>query len=1646
MKDLPFELVDSTSSLPFEVVGTIAPPPVAGLTDSVGNLPGETYNPLSTAERERPTVDPNWYAQATPEQRRLANRAITEAQGQWNPLQEAHNDIAGESLILDGMPASGATERVVRRAVTGTGGLLEKLQRNAVGDWEGLQRATEHKLMAAQGSANAAESWVEGIAGGAAESLSKAAMFAPLGGPAGIIAAFVYDSTTDALEEARQAGLEGDDIAKYAAGIGVLEGGIAAAFQAMGLGGFESMFKSAGWGGVKEASKQMLAEVAEEEITAFSQAAISVLEGVNPDALRNPGQLAIDTAAATVLAMGTVQGSKAAVDFVNNPSRRTAKAAGVDGVAQNQKQRDKLTADAKKIIEHKQYAEGFRQQLADVAEAGRMTPEQARYLYYLTEARAKASGESLGEYLQSRGVRVENAKWEDFANKGNRRAIDESQSLGHPAYHGSPYKFDKFTLEHIGSGEGAQAYGWGLYFAGNESVARFYREKLSHPVRTITQRIIDSGIYDDTDSPSDAVAFLMDSNDFSAEEKELLSALQEDDWLGFDYPHQAVSAATGKSLSNYDVSERTKAAVKAVKNRGSLYKVDLKPTPDDYLLWDKPFSEQSEKVKAALREVYSRMRFPLDDDGTPSYFSSDPDGDSLYTSYASAMGMGQSVRDSALKEMASIDLRDAGIRGIKYLDGSSRSKGDGSYNYVIFDDADIVIEDILAQRGKKLRRNAEIEFAQDGQTIIRAFETATFNSMIHELGHLFRRDLAGKEMDAGARWAGAKKQDGEWVWSRDAEEKFARGFERYMTDGTAPSKPLGRLFEKIAGWMRNVYASLRREAPDVNISPEMRGVYDSLFLGADVAQDAMQAAPATETQATPGAAQEAAQEPTASLADEALLDRFRGLANHSVNPVARAANYAVDEAMGMPDRKTWADAEAAARQRIQADPAGELQRALAKIAEAERTDGTVDLSDMTETAVFNRLKEAASLDIANPESRRIHKKIHESFRKARTEQARALGYRDPLNTPQQRKRRAITDAIATMDDDAEIQKIIDKLKGMGIDLTDLDALIVDPHKTMITLDHFRKSQKFSDKLYEYWRNAILSGPRTQVTNIAGNTVFAAYKLGPERLAESLINVLVRDKKAAQLGEFKYMLAGVWPGIQRGVRNAVKAWSLETSSLSEELGAEAQYKVAEGARGAIPGKLGRFIRAFGYRPLLAADEFSKSITVTMEAGAHAYRAGKQLGLEGEQLSQFIAEQVDDLSSPVWDVALEKAHELAFQSDRGVVTSALSNLGNKARSVPGIRWVVPFVQTPASIVEEGLRMTPVLGAVLDYAETRRQGAGIADLNLSSTLARQAIALAATAILWDAVDDDDGWITGAAQANDPKSREAAYRGQPPQSIKIGDAWYSYARIEPFATAVSFVVDTIRGAKYGGTSGAVREALYSPGNQIQNKSFLEGLSSLQEFVEDFRKRDEAAMARFAGRFATSFMPNIYRQIMSADTPEMNENRVWGKAPDVYKQILKRVAQQSQIPGVDTTQRYDLWGRPIQYHNEWNDNAIGTVGSFLQSLLSPIRTKRVTSLDEVDRALLQWNSQHPEEAVVWSEPPKYDRYKGETHYLSDEQYAEFAELAGTLAAERVLKMNVNDIRPTKHQIEKIKDAVTRGRAIARSRLRPKWRESWSGE
>jgi hypothetical protein len=203
------------------------------------------------------------------------------------------------------------------------------------------------------------------------------------------------------------------------------------------------------------------------------------------------------------------------------------------------------------------------------------------------------------------------------------------------AFHGSPHKFDKFSMGKVGTGEGAQAYGHGLYFTDKKQVAEHYRKALSPKNDMADNYIRDAG---------------------GDREKAL--------WAFREY----VSPRSPDGRRWVNISDEEVAAMeKAITEKpGATYKVNIDAEPDDLLDWDIPFSKQPPKVREALAKV------GVKEEGAT--------GEKIYRS------LDKYQLDPQGQARVSKQLREAGIKGIRYLDGASRKKGKGGYNYVIFDD------------------------------------------------------------------------------------------------------------------------------------------------------------------------------------------------------------------------------------------------------------------------------------------------------------------------------------------------------------------------------------------------------------------------------------------------------------------------------------------------------------------------------------------------------------------------------------------------------------------------------------------------------------------------------------------------------------------------------------------------------------------------------------------------------------------------------------------------------------------------------------------------------------------------------------------------------------------------------------------------
>ena len=254
------------------------------------------------------------------------------------------------------------------------------------------------------------------------------------------------------------------------------------------------------------------------------------------------------------------------------------------------------------------------------------------------------------------------------------------------AYHGSPHKFEEFDISKIGTGEGAQVYGRGFYFAENPETAYSYKRKLAE------------GLFD-----KEGKAVRLPGSQTARNAYDFLRIYGDD----YDQTISALRAYRDKSkgvqrAEHDDVLDQLDVwRGSGVRPGGHMYEVDLNAAPRDFLNWDVPLSQQSPEVRESLQ----RFGLRADPDAARAY--DDALLDALYNDPGRALPSqprdptGADIYQRLLRmdpEEARVALMQAGIPGTRYLDAGSRGVG-GTYNYAVFDPEIIDIRRRYAEGG-----------------------------------------------------------------------------------------------------------------------------------------------------------------------------------------------------------------------------------------------------------------------------------------------------------------------------------------------------------------------------------------------------------------------------------------------------------------------------------------------------------------------------------------------------------------------------------------------------------------------------------------------------------------------------------------------------------------------------------------------------------------------------------------------------------------------------------------------------------------------------------------------------------------------------------------------------------------------------------
>lgn len=279
-------------------------------------------------------------------------------------------------------------------------------------------------------------------------------------------------------------------------------------------------------------------------------------------------------------------------------------------------------------------------------------------------------------------------------------------------YHGTGASFSEFDFDHIGEGEGSQAFGWGGYVTSSKKIGKNYATLMDN-------------------DPSRAYYRIQHSNGtrFAKKYPTLESFLHGDKQI-----------AMNDKFTEQEKIDYYNEMKKLAEPYHNLYEVDI---PDDngsnYLDWDAPLTD---KQKNTIIKELRRLKIDFADFKKRGFSFDGSFGGNSYDFLMYALRKTKKWKDVNASRAVSKFLSSLGYTGIKYKAGRNFGGAEeGDTNYVIFKPEDMKIVDHA-----KFAQNKGVVYGYtDGKEIVLNQEHLNPNTPIHEYQHLWR--TAAKEMN-----------------------------------------------------------------------------------------------------------------------------------------------------------------------------------------------------------------------------------------------------------------------------------------------------------------------------------------------------------------------------------------------------------------------------------------------------------------------------------------------------------------------------------------------------------------------------------------------------------------------------------------------------------------------------------------------------------------------------------------------------------------------------------------------------------------------------------------------------------------------------------------------------------------------------------
>ena len=601
----------------------------------------------------------------------------------------------------------------------------------------------------------------------------------------------------------------------------------------------------------------------------------------------------------------------------------------------------------------------------------------------------------------------------------------------------------------------------------------------------------------------------------------------------------------------------------------------------------------------------------------------------------------------------------------------------------------------------------------------------------------------------------------------------------------------------------------------------------------------------------------------------------------------------------------------------------------------------------------------------------VHNAIQAQVSGMATEASRALNQFRVIAESSRLQEKAIKDMLSA-DGNSNASRTMAKM------LSDLE----NPAQVGSFVKNGSKATRF-EKFYEVYINGLVAGLGTHMTNLVGNTIVMGNAVAERYVTAGIsqaTRLVAKDGGEINIGEANAHVMGIVMGFGDGLRlawNALKTGE-PTDPLVKESVDQQKKAVGRGEMTGAPGMamdfIGELVRSPG-RLLGATDEFFKAIAYRMELNSLAMRSVYREGLAGDVAAKRYQEI---MTNPPENLKIESVDFARYSTFTNRLSEAkIQSVGNAGAAAEYARrsggpfgglsqMVMPFVRTPTNIMSYTLERTPLALISRGVRADIAAGGARRDLALGKVATGSMIMAATVPFV------NSGTITGQGPSSYEMRRIMEKTGWRPYSIKIGDTYYAYNRLDPIGSLLGIAADATYLMSHSSEADANELAVAISVGLVQNMGSKTYFSSVFEFME-------ALFSTGTGLDTSTRLKNWLYRTGSSMIPFSSAIASWERqiSPEVSAtyDLMDKIKARTPYMSEDLPPRRDVFGDIV-----YVDSGLGP------DFAAVVRTSKFQEDPLIDEMVLQ-------EAAPGM-PRRNATINGATIELSPEQYDRYLILS----------------------------------------------------